>query len=107
MHTPENKTSKLNFIDKHEYKKAAESQISDWQLQIDALKEKGKDLLGETKSELDSLLEQLEENQKSFGGYLSDLADRAEDQWDDLKDEAEEKWSSLNESAQKIFSKFS
>lgn len=107
MYKSDDKNSKLNFIDSHEYKRAAESQITDWQKQIDELKEKGKDLIGDAKSELDSLLAQLEENQKTFGDYLSDLADRAEDQWDDLKDDAEEKWSSFNDSVQKIFSKFS
>jgi vacuolar-type H+-ATPase subunit H len=107
MHKSDDETSKLSSANRREYQSYAETQISDWQQQIDALKEKGKDLVGDAKSELDSVLEQLEENQKTFSSYLSELGDRAEDQWDDFKEEAEEKWSAISDSVQKLFSKFS
>jgi uncharacterized protein YukE len=107
MYKSDDKTSKLSSANRQEYHRYAETQISDWQQQIDALKEKGKDLVGDSKSEFDSVLEQLEENKNTFSSYLSELGDRAEDQWDDFKDEAEEKWSAISDSVQKLFSKYS
>ncbi|MBK8817219.1 MAG: hypothetical protein IPN42_17710 [Methylococcaceae bacterium] len=106
MHNSDNETSKLSHGNRQEYQRYAETQISDWQHQIDALKDNGKDLIGDAKSELDSVLEQLEENKNTFSAYLSELGDRAEDQWDDFKDEAEEKWSAISDSVQKLFSKY-
>ncbi len=107
MYKSNDETTKLSYGNSHEYQRYAESQISDWQHQIDALKEKGKDLIGNAKSELDTVLDQLEENKNTFSTYLSELGDRAEDQWDDLKDEAEEKWSAVSDSVQRLFSKYS
>ena len=107
MYTSDDKTSKLSSANKQEYQRYAETQISDWQQQIDSLKEKSKDLVGDAKSELDTVLEQFEENKNTFGSYLSELSDRAEDQWDDFKDEAEERWSAISDSFQKLFSKYS
>ncbi len=106
MHKSDDETSKLSSGNRQEYQRYAEIKISDWQQQIDALKEKGKDLVGDAKSELDAVLEKLEENKNTFSSYLSELGDRAEDQWDDFKDEAEEKWSAISDSVQKLFSKY-
>jgi vacuolar-type H+-ATPase subunit H len=107
MYKSDDETSKLSSANRQEYQRYAENQITDWQQQIDVLKEKGKDLVGDAKSELDAVLEKLEENKNTFSSYLSELGDRAEDQWDDFKDEAEEKWSAISDSVQKLFSKYS
>lgn len=106
MHKSDDEISKLSHSNRQEYQRHAVTQISDWQQQIDALKEKGKDLVGDAKSELDTVLEKLEENKNTFSSYLSELGERAEDQWDDFKDEAEEKWSAISDSVQKLFSKY-
>lgn len=92
---------------KQEFKSNAETHLTDLQQQIDALKEKTSDLVGEAKIEYDTLLASLEESQVAFTNYLSELSDKAEDKWDDLKDEAEEQYASLSDNVQKFFSKFS
>jgi hypothetical protein len=89
-----------------DYCSNAENKIGEWQRQIDVLKLKGTELVGDAKKEFDALMGDLEDNQTSFKAYLSGLTEKAEDTWEDIKDEAQEKWTAFSDTVEKAISRY-
>ena len=100
-------TSSNQWSNSNEYRRVTESKMNEWDQKINDMKEKGKDLSEDAKSEFNSKLDELEKGRDSFSNYLSELGDKAEVKWEDFKDEAEDKWNNISRSFNDFFSKYS
>ena len=92
-------------MNKHAYQKQMESQIHEWDAEIDALRQKMKASSEET-ARYGQQLEELQKKRHAVKSKFDELKEAADDAWDDVRDGLDKAWEDMKRAGNVLASYF-
>jgi len=92
---------------KEAYEKKLQSQLDEWNAEIDKLKAKADSAEADAQLEYYKQIEELRSMQDAAGKKLDELKEAGDDAWEDLKAGIDSAWDSLSSSVKSAVSRFS
>lgn len=89
---------KLSQQTKEEFQKSLEARLKDVDTEIDALRAKGRDLVGEAKVTWEQKMAELEPKREAARAKLAELGDVSADAWESFRQGAQSAWADLDKS---------
>lgn len=92
---------------REEFRERIESQISEFNRQIEDARERSEELSGEAKNEMERAIDRLEEQKDQLAVDLEELRQTGDAQWEAAKDDIEESVAELNQAFNELRRNFS
>jgi poly(hydroxyalkanoate) granule-associated protein len=91
---------------KESYQKKLETQLKDWDAQIDQLTAKAKKAKGDAQLKVQGEIDSLRSQRAALQNQFDELRNRGEEAWEDLKEGVEKAWSDINDALGKAANHF-
>lgn len=91
---------------KDSYVEQKSSELKQWKVELEELKERAKKTTGALKAKLDNQMKELQRLREEGGSRLKRVVDAGEDAWEGLKEDVEHTWKAFRHSVNYFNSHF-
>ena len=88
------------------YVEQKSSELKQWKIELDGLKQRAKETSGGLKIKLDNQMKELQRLRREGGSRLKRVVDASEDAWEGLRDDVEHTWKAFRHSVNYFSSHF-